>query len=71
MKILYLKRYKWLLSQKQRVKNHFFGYRRYDALTKHIKPLKPLKGSQYPDCNGYLRQKNNSRFVAQDVGQNV
>ena len=71
MKILYLKRYKWLLSQKQRVKNHFFGYRRYDALTKHIKPLKPLKGSQYPDCNGYFRQKNNSRFVAQDVGQNV
>ena len=71
MKILYLKRYKWLLSQKQRVKNHFFGYRRYDALTKHIKPLKPLKGSQYPDCNGYLRQKNNSRFVAQDVGENV
>ena len=71
MKILYLKRYKRLLSQKQRVKNHFFGYRRYDALTKHIKPLKPLKGSQYPDCNGYLRQKNNSRFVAQDVGQNV
>ena len=71
MKILYLKRYKWLLSQKQRVKNHFFGYRRYDALTKHIKPLKPLKGSLYPDCNGYLRQKNNSRFVAQDVGQNV
>ena len=71
MKNLYLKRYKWLLSQKQRVKNHFFGYRRYDALTKHIKPLKPLKGSQYPDCNGYLRQKKNSRFVAQDVGQNV
>ena len=71
MKILYLKKYKWFLSQKQRVKIHFFGYRRYDALTKHIKPLKPLKGSQYPDCNGYLRQKNNSRFVAQDVGQNV
>ena len=71
MKILYLKRYKWLLSQKQRVKNHFSGYRRYDALAKHIKPLEPLKGSQCPDCNGCLRQKNNARFVAQDVGQSV
>ena len=37
MKILYLKGYKWLLSQNQRVRKNFFGYRRYEA--KHIKPF--------------------------------
>ena len=53
MKILYLKGYKWLLSQNQRVRNDFFGYRRYEALAKHMKPfLKNIKvkGSQ---CPGY------------------
>ena len=39
MKILYLKGYKWLLSQNQRVKNDFLGHRRYEALTKHMKPF--------------------------------
>ena len=29
MKTLYLKGYKWLLTQNQRVKNEFNGYRRY------------------------------------------
>ena len=44
MKILYLKGRKWLLSQNERVKNYFFGYSCYEALTKHIKPFnKPLK----------------------------
>ena len=44
MKILYLKGYKWLLSHNQRVRNEIFGYRRYDALAKHIKPfLKNIK----------------------------
>ena len=39
MKILYLKGYKRLLSQNQQVKIEFFGYRRYEALAKHIKPF--------------------------------
>ena len=39
MKILYLKGYKWLLSQNQRVRNDFFGNRQYWALAKHIKPF--------------------------------
>ena len=44
MKILYLKDYNWLLSQNQRVRNDFFGYRRYWALANHIKPfLKNIK----------------------------
>ena len=29
--MLYVKCYKWLLSQRQRVRNDFFGYRRYKA----------------------------------------
>ena len=37
MKILHLKGCKWLLSQNQGVRNYFFGYRRYEALGKHIK----------------------------------
>ena len=37
MKILYLKGYKWLLSENQRVRNDFFGYRRHEALAKHVK----------------------------------
>ena len=37
MKILYLKGYKWLLLQNQRVRNDFSGNRRYEALAKHIK----------------------------------
>ena len=37
MKILYLKNYKWLSSQNQRVKTDVFGHRRYYALVKHIK----------------------------------
>ena len=45
MKILYLKGYKWLLSQNQGVRNNFFGYRRYEALAKHIKPFRQnIKG---------------------------
>ena len=51
MKILYLKGYKWLLSMNQRVRNIFFGYRRYQALAKLIKPfLKNIKvkGLQCP-----------------------
>ena len=50
MKVLYLQGYKWLLSQNQRVRNDFLGYRRYEALAKHIKPfLKNIKvkGRQY------------------------
>ena len=39
MKILYLKVYKWLLSQKQRVGFDVLGYRRYEAQAKHIKPF--------------------------------
>ena len=39
MKILYLKGYKWLLSQSQGVRIDFLGYRRYEALAKHIKPV--------------------------------
>ena len=39
MKILYLKAHKLLLSQNLRVKNDVFGYRRYEALAKHMKPF--------------------------------
>ena len=39
MKVLYLKGYKWLLPQNKRVTNGFFGYRRYEALAKHVKPF--------------------------------
>ena len=54
MKILYLKGYKWLLSQNQRVRNDFFGYRQCEALAKHMKPLNPyenikLKRRQCPN----------------------
>ena len=54
MKIWYLKGCMWLLSQNQRVRNDFFGYRRYEALAKHIKTfLKNIKvkGHQCPDYN--------------------
>ena len=57
MKILYLKGYKWLLSQNQRVRNNFSGYRRYEALAKHIKPFRQnikVKGHQCPDYNDLL-----------------
>ena len=60
MKILCLKGYKWLLFQNQRVRNDSFGYRRYEALAKHIKPfLKNIKakGSQYPDYLNLKRGK--------------
>ena len=44
MKILYLKTYKWLLSQNQPVRIDFLGYKWYEALAKHIKSfLKTLK----------------------------
>ena len=39
MNILYLNGNKWLLSQNQRVRNDFFGYRRHETLAKHIKPF--------------------------------
>ena len=39
MKILYLKDYMWLLPQSQQERTDFLGYRRYEALTKHIKPF--------------------------------
>ena len=54
MKLLYLKGFKWLLSQNQRVRIDFLGYIRYEALAKHIKPfLKKikLKGRQ---CSDYI-----------------
>ena len=35
MKILYSKGYKCLLSQNQRVRNDFFGYRQYEGLAKY------------------------------------
>ena len=52
MKTLYLKSYKCLLSQTHRVRNDFFGYKRYEALAQHIKSfLKNIKvkGRQCPD----------------------
>ena len=52
MKILYLKGYKWLLSQNQRVRNDFFDYRRYEALAKDVKPfLKTFSFKQIYNCN--------------------
>ena len=43
--MLYLKGCKWLLSQKQWIRNNIFGHRWYKALAKHIKPfeMKTLK----------------------------
>ena len=52
MEILYLKGYKWLLSQNLRVRNDFFDYRRSKALAKHIKRFLrniKVKGRQCPD----------------------
>ena len=52
MKILYLKSYKWLLFQNQRVRIDLLGCIRYEAPAKHIKPfLKNIKvkGRQCPD----------------------
>ena len=44
MKILYFKGCKWLLSQKQQVRNDFFGYGQYESLANHVKPfLKSIK----------------------------
>ena len=37
MKTLYLKGYKWLLSQNQRVRIDFLGYTWYEAVAKYIK----------------------------------
>ena len=37
MKILYVKDYKWSLSQNLRLRNGFYGYRRQEALVMHIK----------------------------------
>ena len=53
MEMLYLRGYKWLFFQNHRVINDFFGYRRYEALAKHIKLfLKNIKvkGYHLPDC---------------------
>ena len=49
MKILYLKGYKWLLPQNQRVRLDFLGYIQYEALTKHIKPF--LKTLMWKDVS--------------------
>ena len=39
MELLYLKDYKWVLSQNELVRIDFLGYRRYELLAKHIKPF--------------------------------
>ena len=53
MKILYLKGYKWLLSQNQWVRIDFLGYIQYEALAKPIKLFleknMKVKGLQCPD----------------------
>ena len=54
MKNLYLKGYKWLLSQNQRVRIDSLRYRRCKALAKYKRPfLKKIKvkGRQCPDEN--------------------
>ena len=38
MKTLYLKGYKWLISQNQQVRNDFIGHGWYEALGKDAKP---------------------------------
>ena len=77
MKSLYLKGYKWLLSQNQRVRNDFFGYRRYYTRAKHIKLLKKtLKckdfstrwlsvsvNSSYRNCKVVNHDKNAKQFL--------
>ena len=65
MKILYLKGCKWLLSQNQHVRSDFFGYRRYEALAKHIKPFFQtsnikVNGRQCPD---YICQRFDDDLV--------
>ena len=59
MKILYLKDYKWLVPQTQRVKNDAFGYRQYEALTQHNKLfLKNIKVKER-QCPDYLAEAYN------------
>ena len=38
IKILYLKRHKWLLSQNKEVTINYLGYLQYEGLAKYIKP---------------------------------
>ena len=51
MKILYLKGYKMLLSQNQRVRIDFPGYRLYESVAKNIEPFfkKAIKWKDVPD----------------------
>ena len=45
MKMLYLKGYKWLLSQNQGARIDFLCYRRYEAQATHIKSFFKKKTS--------------------------
>ena len=69
--------YKWLLSQNQRLRNDFFGYRRYYTRAKHIKLFKKTwkcKGfstrwltvsvnSSYCNCKVVNHDKNAKQFL--------
>ena len=57
MNILFLKDYKWLLSQNQRLRFDVFGFGRYKALAQHIKSFLEnikVKGRQLSWKNKYL-----------------
>ena len=64
MKILYLKGYKWLLSQNQQ--ELLFGDRRYDVLAKHTKPfLENIKENirlQYHIFKNFYKQFSKKHF---------
>ena len=54
LKILYLKGYKWLLSQKQLVRIDFLCYKRSKALAMHIKPFLKQDFSERMSVTGLL-----------------
>ena len=64
MKILYLNDHKWLLSQNQRVRIDFLGYRWYKALAKHIKTfLKKYESERASVSRPYVRLVHEEIFL--------
>ena len=60
MKKIFLKDYKWLLSQNQRVRNGCFGYRRCEALAQHIKPFLKKHSSERTTVPGLFENVFNN-----------
>ena len=74
MKILYLKGYSWLLSQNQRVKKVFLGYRWYRALAKRVKKNIKLKGRRSSHRRCSVRKivlRNFAEFTGKHLCQSL